>query len=570
MRGVVTAGMAAALERHGLAGGFDLVAGASAGAINGAALIGGVAAGCVVGYHTAFATREFINPLRLLRGRPALDRRLRARYHASDALDADRHARTVAQPRRSCTASRWTSTRRRPSTSPACARARSCSRRCSPRAGSRGSGGDPVEIGGRRYRRRRLDRGDPGGDGDRRGSDPRAGAADPPAPGSRARARSPGGRPPDHAAPAPAQPRAGRPVSPPRSEVYEEVVADIGRRSADPGRRAAARARPAPAGRDAAGRPARAPRRRPRHRPRPTPSAWSSRCFFFFFFRGAGKASRDAAQGDSLREVRRWGHEDADERSVACGAHHRLLVRHRPRHRLRLVKAGWTVYATARRPETLAALEADGCRTLALDVVDEASRQAAVDAVVDGGGRRRRARQQRRLQPVRRRRVDPRRSGPRPVRDQRLRPARPVPAGAARDARAGVGQDRAASSMGGKLTFPGGGLYHATKHAVEAISDALRFEVKSFGVDVIVIEPGLITSGFSDAAVRGLGRRSRPEGPTWSSTARSARPRATSTRRACSPSSAVRPRRSPSASRTRSTPSAPARATRSPRRRGRC
>jgi NAD(P)-dependent dehydrogenase (short-subunit alcohol dehydrogenase family) len=69
------------------------------------------------------------------------------------------------------------------------------------------------------------------------------------------------------------------------------------------------------------------------------------------------------------------------------------------------------------------------------------------------------------------------------------------------------------SSMGGKLTFPGGGLYHATKHAVEAISDALRFEVKSFGVDVIVIEPGLITSGFSDAAVRGLGAASAADEP---------------------------------------------------------
>jgi NAD(P)-dependent dehydrogenase (short-subunit alcohol dehydrogenase family) len=67
------------------------------------------------------------------------------------------------------------------------------------------------------------------------------------------------------------------------------------------------------------------------------------------------------------------------------------------------------------------------------------------------------------------------------------------------------------SSMGGKLTFPGGGLYHATKHAVEAISDALRFEVRSF--DVIVIEPGLIASGFSDAAVRGLGAASAADEP---------------------------------------------------------
>ena len=37
------------------------------------------------------------------------------------------------------------------------------------------------------------------------------------------------------------------------------------------------------------------------------------------------------------------------------------------------------------------------------------------------------------------------------------------------------------SSMGGKLVFPGGGAYHATKHAVEALSDAMRFEVAGFG-----------------------------------------------------------------------------------------
>ena len=57
------------------------------------------------------------------------------------------------------------------------------------------------------------------------------------------------------------------------------------------------------------------------------------------------------------------------------------------------------------------------------------------------------------------------------------------------------------SSMGGKLVFPGGGVYHASKYAVEALSDALRFEVRGFGVDVVLIEPGLIKTGFSDAAV---------------------------------------------------------------------
>src|SRR3712207_3653578 len=67
--------------------------------------------------------------------------------------------------------------------------------------------------------------------------------------------------------------------------------------------------------------------------------------------------------------------------------------------------------------------------------------------------------------------------------------------------RQGSGRIVNVSSMGGKLTFPGGGVYHATKHAVEALSDALRFEVQGFGVKVVVIEPGLITTDFARTAV---------------------------------------------------------------------
>jgi short-subunit dehydrogenase len=59
-------------------------------------------------------------------------------------------------------------------------------------------------------------------------------------------------------------------------------------------------------------------------------------------------------------------------------------------------------------------------------------------------------------------------------------------------------------SMGGKLVFPGGGFYHATKHALEAISDALRFEVRGFGIDVILLEPGLITTEFGEAAAASM------------------------------------------------------------------
>ena len=67
--------------------------------------------------------------------------------------------------------------------------------------------------------------------------------------------------------------------------------------------------------------------------------------------------------------------------------------------------------------------------------------------------------------------------------------------------KAGTGRIVNIGSMGGKLTFPGGGVYHATKYAVEAISDALRFEVQGFGVKVVLIEPGLIVTDFAKNAV---------------------------------------------------------------------
>jgi NAD(P)-dependent dehydrogenase (short-subunit alcohol dehydrogenase family) len=179
----------------------------------------------------------------------------------------------------------------------------------------------------------------------------------------------------------------------------------------------------------------------------------------------------------------------------------------------RLAKAGWTVYATARRPETLAALEADGCRTLALDVVDEASRQAAVDAVVEAEG----------AVGVLINNAGYSQSGAvESIPDERVRAqfetnvfgplalCRLVLPGMREQ---GWGKIVQISSMGGKFTFPGGGLYHATKYAIEAISDAMRFEVKHFGVDVVLIQPGLITTGFSDVTVRELHAASASDGP---------------------------------------------------------
>ena len=52
------------------------------------------------------------------------------------------------------------------------------------------------------------------------------------------------------------------------------------------------------------------------------------------------------------------------------------------------------------------------------------------------------------------------------------------------------------SSMGGRFTSPFGGWYHSTKYAVESISDALRMETLPFGIDTIIIEPGMIQTNW--------------------------------------------------------------------------
>ncbi|HYO72827.1 MAG TPA: oxidoreductase [Archangium sp.] len=171
---------------------------------------------------------------------------------------------------------------------------------------------------------------------------------------------------------------------------------------------------------------------------------------------------------------------------------------------LRLVRAGWKVYATARSVEKLAELEAAGCRTLALDVTDEASMVAAVRQVEQEDGavgvliNNAGYSQSGALETVEveevRRQFETNVFG-------LLRLTQLVLPGMRRQ---GWGKVVNIGSMGGKLTFPGGGAYHATKYAVEALSDALRFEVRGFGVDVVLVQPGLIRTGFSQTAVGGM------------------------------------------------------------------
>ncbi|MEM7556626.1 MAG: oxidoreductase [Cyanobacteria bacterium P01_A01_bin.84] len=67
------------------------------------------------------------------------------------------------------------------------------------------------------------------------------------------------------------------------------------------------------------------------------------------------------------------------------------------------------------------------------------------------------------------------------------------------------------SSLVGKLSLPFMGWYAASKHAVEALSDALRLEVKQFGIKVVLIEPGAINTGFEEVAMTTLEKSNDPQ-----------------------------------------------------------
>jgi short-subunit dehydrogenase len=165
---------------------------------------------------------------------------------------------------------------------------------------------------------------------------------------------------------------------------------------------------------------------------------------------------------------------------------------------LALVEADHTVYASARRPEALADLATAGARVLALDVTSESSMVDAVRAIEREHGR---------VGAL----VNNAGYGEYgTIEETDLDKVRTMfetnVFGLARLTqlvlpgmrRARRGRIINISSMGGRITFPVGGYYHATKHAVEAISDALRSEVRGFGIDVVVVEPGITRTGFED------------------------------------------------------------------------
>lgn len=179
----------------------------------------------------------------------------------------------------------------------------------------------------------------------------------------------------------------------------------------------------------------------------------------------------------------------------------------------------WTVWATAREESDLADLAEAGCRTASLDVTDPAACEAVVDDVLDRDGR-----------------IDclvnnagVAHLGPlEDVSTETLEdqfdvtvfgPHRLVRAALPAMRERGDGTVVNVSSFLGALPTPGSGAYTASKAALESASDALRAEVEDFGIDVVVVQPGFVATGFTDRAVdrmvNGDGAGSRTADYDW-------------------------------------------------------
>lgn len=169
-----------------------------------------------------------------------------------------------------------------------------------------------------------------------------------------------------------------------------------------------------------------------------------------------------------------------------------------------LAQGGYTVYGAARRTEKLNDLKQAGIIPIAMDVTDEGSMQAGVNIIL-----------------AKEKKIDVLVNNAGfgsygAIEDVSLTDARYQLEvnlfGAARLIQLVLPSMRKQrwgkivniSSIGGKIATPFGGWYHASKFALEGLSDSLRNEVKPFGIDVIVIEPGGIKSEWSGIAFDSL------------------------------------------------------------------
>jgi NAD(P)-dependent dehydrogenase (short-subunit alcohol dehydrogenase family) len=167
---------------------------------------------------------------------------------------------------------------------------------------------------------------------------------------------------------------------------------------------------------------------------------------------------------------------------------------------LHLAELGYTVYAGARRLERMSDLVDRGIRTKTVDVTDDASMTALVEAIIAETGR-----------------IDvlvnnagyglygaledvPIEEARRQFDVNLFGLARLTQLVLPHMRQQHDGYIVNVSSMGGKIWEPLGSWYHASKFAVEGLSDSLRVEVAEFGIKVVIVQPGTIRSEWSGIA----------------------------------------------------------------------
>lgn len=169
-----------------------------------------------------------------------------------------------------------------------------------------------------------------------------------------------------------------------------------------------------------------------------------------------------------------------------------------------LARQGHRVWAAARRVELMEPLKNDGVHVLKIDVTDETSMQQCVETVIQAEGR-----------------IDvlvnnagygyfgaienvPMTDARRQLEVNVFGLARLTQLVLPYMRKQGSGRIINTSSIAGKMAFYMGGWYNVTKYSVEAFSDALRMELKPYGIDVVMIEPGAIKTNWGVIAAQHL------------------------------------------------------------------
>ncbi|MBQ3814292.1 MAG: SDR family NAD(P)-dependent oxidoreductase [Bacteroidales bacterium] len=167
---------------------------------------------------------------------------------------------------------------------------------------------------------------------------------------------------------------------------------------------------------------------------------------------------------------------------------------------INLAGKGHKVYAAARRMERMEPLREYGIVPVSLDVTSEESMQACIDGIlaaegridvlVNNAGYGYFGAVENVSMPEARRQLEVNVFGLARLTQLVLPSMR----------KQGFGRIVNVGSVAGRIVLPFGGWYHVSKYAVEALSDALRIEVKPFGIDVVLIEPGGIGTEWGNIA----------------------------------------------------------------------